>query len=140
MGKLVHGIAVVAGFLIYMATKNIIIAAVVAVVLEGIILAILAAVEQHKNAAAAAAAEGRILPKRLWWRITLLVIFAILPVFWLLVLVLGTINEGFQVSGTLKILQMIIIFGIPVVFMFLNIKKTKKWNTEIMKTKGTQTA
>jgi hypothetical protein len=72
MNNLVHGIAVVIGFILWQVTGNIIIAAISAVIAESIILVISIGVAKHKAALAAAIAEGRIPPKRLWWRIAII--------------------------------------------------------------------
>jgi energy-converting hydrogenase Eha subunit A len=144
MEQLLHGIAIVLGFIIYMATKNIVIAAVVAVILEGIILAVMAAlprIRSGKEQFAAWQAGTAAAPplKKLGWRVVLLVVFGLWAVMIIIpcsITIIDVINSSnFQGSKTLPVLAltgMILVMGcLPLILIIINFIKAKKWNKTI---------
>ena len=136
MEKLVHIIAVVIGFILYMATKNIIISAVIAVAVEGMILAIIIVLSKVKSSnkqfAAWQAGIAKTPPlKKLWWRIAMIVVFGIIIlVGFIPVIIIPNNTERPQDFGIWN-LFLIIILCIPIVLSALSLKKAKKWNEAI---------
>ena len=135
MGKLAHGIAVVVGFILYMATKNILIAAVIAVVLEGIVLALMDALPQLKSnkeqfaAWQAGTAEAPPL-RKLWWRIALIVVFVILIASGYILAPEAPSNSDVP-QGSSGTLFLTLVLCIPIVLSALSLRKAQKWNETI---------
>jgi ABC-type Fe3+ transport system permease subunit len=141
MANFVHGIAIVVGFALYIATKNIIAAAVVAVTLEAVILAVLKAGSRIKSSKEqfakwqAGTAEAPPL-KKLWWRIAIIVVFGLQVLFIFSLPVIALINTG-KIGFTggseavYSIILLILILCIPIVLAALSIKKAKEWNQTI---------
>lgn len=139
MEKLVHGIAVVIGFILWQLTENIIVAAILAVVAEGIILTITVAVAQHKNDVAAAVAEGRTPPKRLWWRILLVVVLGFWAIYMLAFLfyIIEIAQKDYNLAThDFVILAMIFVSIIIFVLCVVSLVKAIRYNKRLGNAKG----
>lgn len=141
MKNLAHVIAVVVGFILYMATKNILLAAVIAVAVEGVVFAIIILLSHitssvknsEEQFAAWQAGTAKAPPlKKLWWRIALIVLFGIIVIIGFIPLIQGPNSiEGPSNSFSGSEWILLIIICTPVVLSAMSLKKAIKWNETV---------